>query len=80
MRGDELLMYVCNCNGISERDVKSAVRAGAARWDDVHAYYGCTPACGKCECEIVDAIAEHRGKRRADPRPFFAPSAIAAAT
>ncbi|MEK9724794.1 MAG: (2Fe-2S)-binding protein [Rhodospirillaceae bacterium] len=29
-------MYVCNCNGITEREVKVAVRAGARRWTDVH--------------------------------------------
>ena len=53
-------MYVCNCNGITERQVTAAVKAGAARWKDVHTYYGCAPQCGKCQCEIIGAIAEYR--------------------
>lgn len=53
-------MLVCNCNGISEREVKAAVRHGAERWHDVHEYYECAPACGKCACDIADVIADHR--------------------
>ena len=55
-----LSMYVCNCNGITERQVTAAVKAGAARWKDVHAHYGCVPQCGKCQCEIIGAIAEYQ--------------------
>lgn len=52
-------MYVCNCHGINERQVKAAINAGATRWKDVHAHYGCKPQCGSCQCEIVEANAEH---------------------
>ena len=49
-------MYVCNCNGITERQVRDAIRAGVRRWDEVHARYDCAPRCGMCECEIARAI------------------------
>ena len=49
-------MYVCNCNGITEKEVDEAVRSGAERWDDVHTYFDCAPCCGKCECDIAEAI------------------------
>ena len=52
-------MYVCNCNGISEREVDVAIRAGAKRWDDIHAYFNCRPGCGKCEHDISGAILEN---------------------
>ena len=32
-------MYICNCNGINERQVKAAIQAGANRWQDVHTYF-----------------------------------------
>jgi len=73
-------MYVCNCNGITETEVKEAVRSGAEKWDDVHTYFDCAPCCGKCECEISEAICQAR--RETDPaaEPLFAPvPALAAA-
>lgn len=73
-------MIVCNCNGISEREVTIAVSNGASQWDDVHAYYDCEPSCGKCECEIADTIAEHRALARPKQRPLFAGKKLAVAT
>ena len=32
----------------------------------MHAYYGCSPSCGKCECEMKLAIEEERINR--EPR------------
>ena len=56
-------MFVCNCNGITERQVEVALNAGVASWKDVHAYYDCAPQCGKCQCEIIDAIAEYKASK-----------------
>ena len=55
-------MFVCNCNGINEKSVRNAVSNGASDWRAVHAYYGCSPSCGKCECEMKIAIEEERIK------------------
>jgi len=49
-------MYICNCNGITEKEMHTALKSGAERWDDVHAYYDCEPCCGMCQCDIVEAI------------------------
>lgn len=51
-------MYICNCNGITDKEVETALKSGVDRWDDVHAFYGCEPCCGQCQCEIVEAIVE----------------------
>ena len=56
-------MYVCNCNGITESQVKAALQAGAEYWKDVHSHYDCAPQCGKCQCEIIDAIAEYKASK-----------------
>ncbi len=54
----ETVMYICNCNGITDKEVETALNAGVERWDDVHAFYGCEPCCGQCQCEIVEAIVD----------------------
>lgn len=49
-------MYVCNCNGLNERQVKAAIEAGARNWMEVHLYHGSRPQCGKCGMEISDRL------------------------
>jgi len=53
-------MYVCNCNGITERMVATALKAGARTWDEVHGYFEYTPCCGKCNTELAATIRQHR--------------------
>ncbi|MEK9724655.1 MAG: (2Fe-2S)-binding protein, partial [Rhodospirillaceae bacterium] len=64
--------------GITEREVKAAVRAGARRWTDVHAHHGVEPCCGKCQCEIVKTIAEHEAQDATSGPIFGAPALVAA--
>ena len=54
-------MYVCNCNGIRERDVRAAIDNGAQRPAEIFRAAGCQPQCAKCVCdmrEMIDAQAE----------------------
>ena len=46
------MMFVCNCNGIREREVAAVIDAGVTRWRDILAEFECTPCCGKCEDDI----------------------------
>ena len=73
-------MYICNCNGITDRQVRAAVQAGAGRWKDVHAHYHCAPQCGKCQCEMIDAIAEYSTGKPASSDLVFVPSDLVGAT
>jgi bacterioferritin-associated ferredoxin len=41
-------MYVCVCNGISDRTVKAAVAAGCRSVAQVYQAVGERPQCGKC--------------------------------
>lgn len=70
-------MYVCNCNGISEREVRIAVQNGASHWSDVHAHHGCEPCCGRCEGEITDVISERSDGGKAQGNPIFGVAALA---
>lgn len=45
-------MYVCICNGISDRTVRAAVAAGCRSVAQVYKAVGERPQCGKCVHQI----------------------------
>ena len=57
-------VYVCNCNGIRERDVRGAIAAGATKPAQI--FRGChgSPQCAKCVCEMRRMIQESRAALR----------------
>ncbi|HAJ02904.1 MAG: hypothetical protein CMN55_00830 [Sneathiella sp.] len=54
-------MYICLCNGFTDRDVKSAVASGAQRIANVYETLGAAPQCAKCSVHIRDIIRESAG-------------------
>lgn len=54
------LVYVCNCNGLRQRDVAAAIEAGAARPKDVFDRHQCRPQCARCVCEMREMIDDSR--------------------
>jgi bacterioferritin-associated ferredoxin len=57
-------LYVCNCNGIREREVRSAIDAGASRPSDVFRHHQCKAQCAKCVCEMRAMIDESQESLR----------------
>lgn len=53
-------MYVCNCHGIREREVRAAIDAGARRPAEVFRARQCRPQCAKCVCDMRQMIDESR--------------------
>jgi bacterioferritin-associated ferredoxin len=51
-------VYVCNCNGIREREVRLAIAAGARRPADVFKSVDARPQCAKCVCDMRSMIDE----------------------
>jgi bacterioferritin-associated ferredoxin len=49
-------VYVCNCNGIREREVRAAIEAGATRPADVFRACASRPQCAKCVCDMRSMI------------------------
>ena len=49
-------MYVCNCNGIRERDVHAAIEAGAGRSAEIFRHCKAAPQCAKCVCDMQRMI------------------------
>jgi bacterioferritin-associated ferredoxin len=54
------VVYVCNCNGLRQRDVAAAIEAGATRPRDVFDRHQCRPQCARCVCEMREMIDDSR--------------------
>ena len=53
-------MYVCNCNGIREREARQAIEAGARKPADIFRHRGCAAQCAKCVCDMRRMLQESR--------------------
>ncbi len=42
-------MYVCNCNAITDREIRAAASLGDVTFDDLRRDLGVATCCGKCE-------------------------------
>jgi bacterioferritin-associated ferredoxin len=50
-------MYVCLCQGVTDRTIRRAVRHGAATVDEVGAQCGAGTGCGGCREALEELIA-----------------------
>jgi bacterioferritin-associated ferredoxin len=57
-------MYLCNCNGLSEREINEIADSGVAAVGRLFRCLDCRPQCGKCVPEIRSIIDETRQRRR----------------
>ncbi|NWH08862.1 MAG: (2Fe-2S)-binding protein [Alphaproteobacteria bacterium] len=53
-------MYVCNCNGLREKDVRAVIAEGADHPLEVYERHGCAPRCGRCKPDMQRLIEEAR--------------------
>ncbi|MGB0671348.1 MAG: (2Fe-2S)-binding protein [Rhodospirillales bacterium] len=58
-------MYVCLCNGITDRDVTRALQGGARKRREVFDFLGLPLECGKCGCMVGEMIVHHRNTEAA---------------
>ena len=54
-------MYICNCNGLTERTVDDSIADGARSVEDVFEQNGCAPRCELCAPEIEERLQLARG-------------------
>lgn len=66
-----LSMYVCICNGITDRAIREAAAAGARDLADLTAMTGCAGGCGSC-AEMAMQLLTESSRERAFPLPVFA--------
>jgi bacterioferritin-associated ferredoxin len=53
-------MYVCNCNGIREREVRAAIDAGATRPAQIFKACESRPQCARCVCDMARMLDDER--------------------
>jgi bacterioferritin-associated ferredoxin len=41
-------MYICNCNGVTEREIRGAIELGCQSMAELSAQFGVGTCCGKC--------------------------------
>jgi len=51
-------VYVCNCNGIREREARAAIDAGATKPAEIFRRCQSKPQCAKCVCDMRRMIDE----------------------
>jgi bacterioferritin-associated ferredoxin len=51
-------LYVCNCNGIRERQVRAAIQAGARRPAEIFKACDSKPQCARCVCDMRQLLDE----------------------
>jgi bacterioferritin-associated ferredoxin len=64
--GAERTVYVCICNGVTERDIREAADAGCRSVAALTMRTGCGANCGSC----IDMAAEVLEQARAVPLPL----------
>lgn len=70
-----LLMYICICNAITERQVVAAVAQGASTLEDLQIDLGVATNCGCC----AETAQEYLPGGRYAPVPGSAPAVLAKA-
>jgi bacterioferritin-associated ferredoxin len=59
-------MYVCICNGITDRAIREAARDGVATLADLRRRTGCADCCGSCGDLAQEILDDARRVRPLD--------------
>ena len=65
-------MYVCICNGVTDRHIREAVDNGCASVSELTMRTGCGASCGSCLNMAAAMVAEMRAEL---PLPILAAAA-----
>lgn len=64
-------MYVCLCNGITERSVRQAAAEGVCSLSELTRRTGCADSCGSC-ADLAEQILRDEHQRQAFSLPIAA--------
>lgn len=53
-------MYICICNGITDRDIRQCVQSGVCSMRDLECTLGVGVSCGRCREAAGEILAETR--------------------
>lgn len=57
-------VYVCICNGVTERDIRQAAQAGCSGVAELTMRTGCGSTCGSCLPMAIDLLDAERSLSR----------------
>ena len=57
-------MYVCICNGITDRAVRDAAASGARDLADLRTMTGCASSCGSCADVALQVLRDAQRETR----------------
>ena len=57
-------MYVCICNGVTDRQIREAAASGVRSVSELTMRTGCGATCGTCLETAADILAAHAPERR----------------
>ncbi len=52
-------MYVCVCNGVTDKEIRKAVARGAGTLQELHDRLGVASQCGSCAEHAMSLIEDH---------------------
>ena len=61
-------MYVCICNGVTDRDIREAASRGASTLKDLRRELGVASDCGKCASCAREVLCEAKGQAAISPQ------------
>ena len=67
-------MYVCICNGVTDRDIRQAAEAGCRTMTELTMRTGAGANCGSC-IEMATQLLDETHTRRALPLPVLSQAA-----
>lgn len=55
-------MYVCLCNGVTDRQIHQSIREGAASLQDLQNTLSVATQCGQCACLAQELLDQSQSK------------------
>ena len=65
-------MYVCICNGITDKQIKKAIAGGVTSLEELHDELGVASQCGSCSDHAMMIIDEAQARQIHDDDLFYA--------
>ncbi len=64
-------MYVCICNGITDKQIRKAARSGVSDLGGLQSHLGVATNCGTCSEAAMEVLRDSAAEpRRFEPRMF----------
>lgn len=59
-------MYICLCNGVTDRQIRQSIREGASSLQDLQNSLGVATQCGQCACLTQELLDQSRSETGPD--------------